>query len=92
MPAINTGEALLGPLPEHLRAVNYYDDEAQGFYFAYWNRHTKEVQLEDPRLASLLLDPAHYADTWKKSGFKRITIGVDALRDAGVAVQKFDLV
>jgi hypothetical protein len=91
MPGINIGEALLGPLPEHLRAVNYYDDEAQGFYFAYLNGLTKRVQLEDPRLANLRLDPKCYADAWKKSGFKRITVGVEASRDAGVAVQMFDL-
>jgi hypothetical protein len=91
MPGINIGEALLGPLPEHLRAVNYYDDEALGFYFASLNGLTRRVQLEDPRLANLRLDPKRYADAWRKSGFKRITVGVEASRDAGVAVQMFDL-
>lgn len=92
MPGANTGEALLGPLPEHLRAINHYDDKAQGFYFAYWNEHVGEVQLEDPRLSNLPLDLGFYADVWKKRGFQRIKISVDVLREARVPVRYFDLV
>lgn len=32
MSGINPGEALLGRLPENLRAINYYDHTAQLFY------------------------------------------------------------
>lgn len=89
---VNTGEALLGPLPEHLQAVNHYDENAEGFHFAYWNKYTGEVQLEDPRLSKLLLNPGFYADLWRKSGFHRIKISVELLREAGVAVEYFNLV
>ena len=92
MSGINTGEALLGPLPENLRAINYYDPTAQVFYFAYMNDQTGKVQFADPRLQRLPIDLALHEKLWHQGSFQRVKLGMDELREAAIDVEYFDLV
>jgi hypothetical protein len=92
MSGINTGEALLGRLPENLRAINYYDHTAQVFYFAYMNGRTGKVQSEDPRLRRLPIDLAFHEKLWQQGNFQRVKVGMDTLREAAIDVKYFDLV
>jgi len=92
MSGVNAGEALLGPLPEHLRPINYRDDQGIMHQFALWNEHTGEVQFKDPRLDKLLLIPGFQAHDHGKKHFPTIETSVEALRKAGIAAQYFDLV
>lgn len=92
MSGINTGEALLGRLPQNLRAVNYYDNMAQTFYFAYMNDQTGKVQFEDPRLRRLPIDLEFHQKLWQQGNFQRVKVGMNALREAGIDVKYFDLV
>ena len=89
---INTGETLLGPLPEHLRQLFYYDEHAKRVTLAFRNERTGEVQYEDPRLDKLLLNPGFQAHDHGKDYFPTIETSVEALRNAGIAAQYFDLV
>ena len=92
MPGFETGEALLGPLPEHLRLVSYYNEYLNQFHLAIWNEHTKEIQYKDPRLDKLLTKPGFRVCDWGENSLPSIETSVEALRNAGIAVQYFDLV
>ena len=92
MPGVHAGEALLGPLPEHLRPVQYYDEVAKKFHFGYWNEHEGIVQFKDPRLDKLLRNPGFEVREQGEDRFPRIETSVEALRNAGIAAQYFDLV
>jgi len=92
MPGVNAGEALVGPLPEHLRLVEYSDEEGEGFTLAYRNDRTEEVQFQDPRLDKLLLNPGFEVHDHGHNSFPTIETSVEALRNAGIAAQYFDLV
>jgi len=92
MPGVNTGEALLGSLPEHLRQVCYSEEQGIMHRFALWNEHTGEVQYQDPRLDKLLLNPGFQAHGHGKKYFPTIETSVEALQNAGIAAQYFDLV
>ena len=92
MSGANAGEALLGPLPEHLQPINYRDKQENMYRFALWNEHTGEVQFKDPRLDKLLLYPGFQAHDHGKKHFPTIETSVEALRKAGIAAQYFDLV
>ena len=92
MSGINTGEALLGPLPENLRAINYYDHTAQAFYFAYISDDTGKVQFADPRLQRLPIDLEYHEKLWQQGNFQRVKLGMDKMREAVIDVEYFDLV
>ncbi|XMA07805.1 hypothetical protein WAI453_000596 [Rhynchosporium graminicola] len=92
MSGINTGEALLGPLPGNLRAVNYYDSTAQAFYYAYFNKQSRKIEFRDPRLYTLSMDLSYHEQLWEKGGFQRIKIELDVLRGSNIDVKTFDLV
>jgi len=92
MPEVNTGEALLGPLPGHLRLVRHYNNDTKVFQDGLWNEHTKEVQYKDPRLDKLLLNPGFEVRDHGKNCLPTIVTSVEALRNAGIAAQYFDLV
>jgi len=92
MPGVNNGEALLGPLPEYLRPVHHYDEDAKGYRAAFWNEHTEQVQFQDPRLDELLLKPGFQAHDRGKNCLPSIETSVEALRNAGIAARYFDLV
>jgi len=92
MPGVNAGEALVGPLPEHLRLVEYSDEEGEGVKLAYRNDSTEEVQFQDPRLDKLLLNSGFQVHDHGHNNFPTIETSVEALRNAGIAAQYFDLV
>lgn len=91
-PGFETGEALLGPLPEHFQPVSCYNDDAKAFRYAFWNKQTEEAQFEDPRLEKLLLNPGFQVHSQVENRFPRIKTSVEALRNVGIAAQYFDLV
>ena len=92
MSGANTGEALLGPLPGHLRRVFSYDDEIKRYRDALWDEHTEQVQFRDPRLDELLLNPGFQVRDQGENRFPIIKTSVEALQNAGIAAQYFDLV
>ena len=49
-----SGEALLGPLPNHYRHILKYDRELRYYRHAFLNSQTLETQWEDPRWKCLL--------------------------------------
>jgi len=92
MSGANTGEVLLGPLPGHLRRVFCYDDEIKRYRDALWDEHTEQVQFRDPRLDKLLLNPGFQVRDQGENRVPIIKTSVEALQNAGIAAQYFDLV
>ncbi|MCJ1476889.1 hypothetical protein MMC13_005558 [Lambiella insularis] len=49
-----TGEAFLGPLPDHYRLVIKLDSGKQCFRMSFFNKHTSKTQWADPRWKDVL--------------------------------------
>lgn len=50
IPEIQAGEAILGPLPEGTKLVNYYFAAKNYWYAGFWDEKMQQILKEDPRL------------------------------------------
>lgn len=83
---LNNGEAVLGPLPDHIHVVHQYHPETGGFLDAYRDARTGRVSWIDPRFEALGI-----SFETKAYGLPR-RVSAHALEEAGVRLEDFYLV
>lgn len=83
---LHNSEAVLGPLPEHVRALDHWHPEFRGFYDAYHDTRTGETSWIDPRLEALGIPIRTGA-----MGLPFMVEG-DDLQKADIRLSRFDLV
>lgn len=83
---LTNGEAVLGPLPEHIQAEYQPDPGAGGHFNAYRDTRTDGVSKTDPRLEALGIPFETRPD-----GVARL-VSAEQLLGAGVAVEQFNLI
>ena len=89
-----SGEAFLGPLPDHYRYVAKFDIENGYHREAFFDRHTLKTQWEDPRWKYLLGED--YEQRLELNGMtkknKEAVMRTEALKARGVELRWFELV
>ncbi|KIM98306.1 hypothetical protein OIDMADRAFT_20051 [Oidiodendron maius Zn] len=101
------GAAFLGPLPDSFELVKKYSNQDKGDYWAFADRESGKLQVEDPRLAGVRLPagwrrkkhPGEEFWTWfvndetrEDNGYFDPRLNLDELKSRGVELEAFDLI
>ncbi|KAI8957120.1 HET-domain-containing protein [Daldinia sp. FL1419] len=87
------GEAILGPLPNGIRAIQNRNEKLGTSYFpAFQDISSGEIFYEDPRLETLPVDLEDFRKRLREHPGARVTIGPDTLKQHGVDLKCIDLV
>ncbi|KAI7782308.1 ankyrin and het domain protein [Diaporthe eres] len=87
MHTVNQGEALLGPLPGHVRRLLVSEDGPA--VYRWKDSRSGALFRDDPRLESLGVDPENFG---KRGEGSKLRVDPELLRRRGVDVKYFDLV
>ncbi|KAI2782853.1 HET-domain-containing protein [Daldinia loculata] len=85
-------EALLGPLPVNIRAIQSYNKRFGGYVPAFRDISSGEIFYEDPRLKSLPVDLEGFRRRLQDNPFSKLYIEPDIFRERGVDLKCIDLV
>ena len=86
---LQEGEAFLGPLPDEYQPILIWD---QGYYSAFVDKRTGEIQYEDPRLEDGDWDASERAPIRLHDGLISLKVTPSILKRRGVNVQSIDLI
>ncbi|KAI1261510.1 HET-domain-containing protein [Xylariaceae sp. FL1019] len=92
---LTQGEALLGPLPDHIRVVAGYHEDYDCDISQYRDSRSGECTVEDPRLASLPIDLddfREFRDRLDRYSEARLGVELDVLRKCIPGLKNFDLI
>ncbi|KAI1648461.1 HET-domain-containing protein [Daldinia loculata] len=85
-------EALLGPLPVNIRAIQSYDKRFECDAPAFRDISSGEIFYEDPRLKSLPVDLKDFRKELQDDPWADINVEPDIFRERGVDLKCIDLV
>ncbi|KAI0096391.1 heterokaryon incompatibility protein-domain-containing protein [Nemania sp. FL0031] len=90
---VGLGEALLGPLPKHIRLMEVWDDvnKIKGYVSTFVDDETGERSRADPRLKDWPIDYEKYAELAER-GDAWLNISPEVFQEKGVDVQSFTLI
>ena len=86
---LQDGEAFLGPLSDEYQPILVWD---QGYYSAFIDKRTGEIQYEDPRLEDGDWDTSARAPIRLHDGLISLKVTPNILKRRGVNVQSIDLI
>ena len=86
---LQEGEAFLGPLPDEYQPILIWD---QGYYSAFINKRTGNVQYEDPRLEDGDWDTSERGPIRLHDGLISLKVTPNILKRRGVNLQSIDLI
>lgn len=94
MYGLMNGEAFLGPLPDHYRAVNKYQERGRFWWRGFLNSQTGLTQYIDPRLETPLEEDGEgvYLSLRNPDGSRSRGLTAEFLEKRGVKMQTFDLI
>lgn len=92
VPGIMEGEALLGPLPQHIQMCQDYDESHEHNVWRFTHEHTGSSRLDDPRLSDLPIELREFRQRLKEYPLARIPIEPEILRVRGVDILRLEII
>jgi Heterokaryon incompatibility protein (HET) len=88
---LSKGEAILGPLPKHIRIAKVIQNESVGYAFGFVNGLTNTTSFLDPRFKVFLMDIEAYVNQLNVNGNASFSVHPEHLRKCGINIEYFNL-
>ena len=85
------GEAILGPLPKHIRVGKVIQNEAVGYAIGFINGLSNGVAFMDPRMKGLALDLSEHEQAVDENANASCLVHPEILQNLGVNIEYFDI-